>query len=268
MNDLQVEKLKRKIYERELAKLHEELVVLQKWVVDSGQKVCVVFEGRDGAGKGGTIKAITERVSPRVFHVVALPAPTEREKSQMYVQRYIPHLPAAGEIVIFDRSWYNRAGVERVLGFCTEEQAKHFLQMIPGVEKAIVDDGVILRSQANLVASRDADWSSEARETARVILDHIAARARASKYREVRTRFAGCDAAVLAEAHNRFGVVSPFGGPTSSGMVTLHCPPAQLYALSSFLRARGAETVSVASLDYVLDRDNPLFTRLEAFLRQ
>jgi ATP phosphoribosyltransferase len=132
----------------------------------------------------------------------------------------------------------------------------------------VLDDGVILRSQANLVASRDADWSSEARETARVILDHIAARARASKYREVRTRFAGCDAALLAEAHNRFGVVSPFGGPTSSGMVTLHCPPAQLYALSSFLRARGADTVSVASLDYVLDRDNPLFARLEAFLRQ
>jgi ATP phosphoribosyltransferase len=132
----------------------------------------------------------------------------------------------------------------------------------------VLDDGVILRSQANLVAARDADWSSEARETARVILDHIAARARASKFREVRTRFTGCDAALLAEAHNRFGVVSPFGGPTSSGMVTLHCPPAQLYALGSFLRAHGADTVSVASLDYVLDRDNPLFARLEAFLRQ
>jgi len=131
----------------------------------------------------------------------------------------------------------------------------------------VLDDGVILRSQANLVASRDADWSDEARETARIILDHIAARARASKYREVRTRFAGCDAALLAEAHNRFGVVSPFGGPTSSGMVTLHCPPAQLYALGSFLRGHGAETVSVASLDYVLDRDNPQFARLEAFLR-
>jgi ATP phosphoribosyltransferase len=131
----------------------------------------------------------------------------------------------------------------------------------------VLDDGVILRSQANLVASRDADWSSEARETARVILDHIAARARASKYKEVRTRFAGCNAALLAEAHNRFGVVSPFGGPTSSGMVTLHCPPAQLYALGSFLRSHGAETVSVASLDYVLDRDNPLFAKLEAFLR-
>ena len=130
-----------------------------------------------------------------------------------------------------------------------------------------LDDGVILRSHANLVASRDADWSNEARETARVILDHIAARARASKYREVRTRFAGCDAALLTEAHKRFGVVSPFGGPTSSGMVTLHCPPAQLYALGSFLRDRGAETVSVASLDYVLDRENPLFARLEAFLR-
>ena len=132
----------------------------------------------------------------------------------------------------------------------------------------VLDDGVILKSQANLVASRDADWSPDARETARIILDHIAARARANKYREVRTRFKGCDAAMLAEAHNRFGVVAPFGGPTSSGMLTLHCPPAQLYALGSFLRAGGAETVSVASLDYVLDRENPLFAKLETFLRQ
>ena len=132
----------------------------------------------------------------------------------------------------------------------------------------VLDDGVILRSQANLVASRDADWSADARETARVILDHIAARARASKYREVRTRFAGCNDALLAEAHNRFGVVAPFGGPTSSGMLTLHCPPMQLYALGSFLREHGADTVSIASLDYVLDRENPLFARLEAFLRQ
>jgi ATP phosphoribosyltransferase len=132
----------------------------------------------------------------------------------------------------------------------------------------VLDDGVILKSQANLVASRDADWSPDARETARVILDHIAARARANKYREVRTRFKGCDAKMLAEAHNRFGVVAPFGGPTSSGMLTLHCPPAKLYALGSFLRAGGAETVSVASLDYVLDRENPLFAKLDAFLRQ
>jgi polyphosphate kinase 2 len=144
MNDAPVEKLNRKVYERALAKLHEELVLLQKWVVDSGQKVCVVFEGRDGAGKGGTIKAITERVSPRVFHVVALPAPTEREKSQMYVQRYVPHLPAAGEIVIFDRSWYNRAGVERVMGFCTEEEAKRFLEIAPELEHLIVESGTIL----------------------------------------------------------------------------------------------------------------------------
>jgi ATP phosphoribosyltransferase len=130
----------------------------------------------------------------------------------------------------------------------------------------VLDDGVMLRSHANLVASRDADWSREARETARVIFDHIAASGRARKYKEVRTRFAGCDAALLAEAHNRFGVVSPFGGPTSSGMLTLHCPPAKLHALASFLRAHGAETVSIASLDYVFDRDNPLFARLEAFL--
>jgi polyphosphate kinase 2 len=137
-------KLKGKEYLRELSKLHVKLVQLQEWVKRSGAKICVVFEGRDGAGKGGTIKAITERVSPRVFRVVALPAPTEREKTQMYVQRYIRHLPAAGEIMIFDRSWYNRAGVERVMGFCTEEQAEWFLKAVPAVEKAIVESGVIL----------------------------------------------------------------------------------------------------------------------------
>jgi polyphosphate kinase 2 len=138
------EKLKRKDYERELTKFHVELVKLQEWVKTAGAKICIIFEGRDGAGKGGTIKAITERVSPRVFRVVALPSPSEREKSQMYLQRYIPHLPAAGEVVIFDRSWYNRAGVERVMGFCTEKQAERFLKAVPGVEKAIVDSGVIL----------------------------------------------------------------------------------------------------------------------------
>lgn len=137
-------KLSRKAYEKALFDLHVELVNLQRWAQETGAKVCIVFEGRDGAGKGGTIKAITERVSPRVFRVVALPAPTEREKSQMYVQRYIPHLPAAGEIVIFDRSWYNRAGVERVMGFCSEEQARKFLTMVPAVERAIIDSGVIL----------------------------------------------------------------------------------------------------------------------------
>ena len=138
------EELSGKDYRRELKKLHVELVKLQEWVKHKGLKICIVFEGRDGAGKGGTIKAITERVSPRVFRVIALPSPTEREKSQMYFQRYMPHLPAAGEIVIFDRSWYNRAGVERVMGFCTEEQTKRFLQMAPQVEKAMVDSGIIL----------------------------------------------------------------------------------------------------------------------------
>jgi polyphosphate kinase len=137
-------KLKAKDYERELARLHVELVKVQQWVVHKGLKVCIVFEGRDGAGRCGAIKAITERVSPRIFRVMALPAPTEREKSQMYVQRYLPHLPAAGEIVIFDRSWYNRAGVERVMGFCPEEQVKRFLHMTPDFEKAIVESGVIL----------------------------------------------------------------------------------------------------------------------------
>jgi ATP phosphoribosyltransferase len=132
----------------------------------------------------------------------------------------------------------------------------------------VLEDGVMLRSQANLVASRAADWTAEPREAARIILDHIAARARAAKYREVRTRFKGCDDAMLAEAHNRFGVIAPFGGPTSSGMLTLHCPPAQLYPLGSFLRERGADTVSVGSLDYVMDRENPLYARLDAFLQR
>jgi polyphosphate kinase 2 len=137
-------KLKRKEYEKELARLHAELVKLQHWVVEKRLRVCIVFEGRDGAGKGGTIKAITERVSPRVFRVVALPAPTDREKSQMYLQRYIRYFPAAGEVVIFDRSWYNRAGVERVMGFCTDEQAQRFLQAAPLVEKAMTDSRIIL----------------------------------------------------------------------------------------------------------------------------
>jgi polyphosphate kinase 2 len=131
-------------YDRELRRLHVELVKLQEWVVHKGLKVCVVFEGRDGAGKGGTIKAITERVSPRIFRVIALPAPTEREKSQMYAQRYLPLLPAAGEVVIFDRSWYNRAGVERVMGFCTEEQAREFLHVVPSFEKMMIESGIIL----------------------------------------------------------------------------------------------------------------------------
>jgi len=135
---------KRKEYERQLQRLHVELVKLQQWVVHKRLRVCIVFEGRDGAGKGGVIKAITERVSPRVFRVVALPAPSDREKSQMYVQRYLKHLPAAGEIVIFDRSWYNRAGVERVMGFCSEEQARKFLHDVPLVEQAMVDSGIVL----------------------------------------------------------------------------------------------------------------------------
>jgi polyphosphate kinase 2 len=137
-------RMKEKPYQRELRRLHGELVAMQDWVKDTGAKICIVFEGRDTAGKGGTIKAITERVSPRVFRVVALPAPTERERSQMYLQRYVPHLPGAGDVVIFDRSWYNRAGVERVMGFCTEPQAVQVLKDVPEVERAIVDSGVIL----------------------------------------------------------------------------------------------------------------------------
>jgi polyphosphate kinase len=145
MDALVEKRLKNKEYLRKLEKLQAELVKLQEWAKHTGAKVCILFEGRDGAGKGGVIKAITERVSPRTFRVVALPPPSEREKSQMYVQRYLPYLPAAGEIVIFDRSWYNRAGVERVMGFCSEDQAKRFLQIAPPVEKVIVESGVILR---------------------------------------------------------------------------------------------------------------------------
>ena len=137
-------KMKRKEYEREMRLLHGELVAVQEWVRASGAKVCIVFEGRDTAGKGGTIKRITERVSPRVFRVAALPAPTEREKSQMYIQRYISHFPAAGEVVIFDRSWYNRAGVEPVLGFCTPDETERFLGLVPGTEKAMADSGILL----------------------------------------------------------------------------------------------------------------------------
>ncbi len=138
-------KLKRRDYEKELLKLQAELCMVQDWVKATGQRIIIVFEGRDAAGKGGTIKAITEKVSPRVFKLVALPAPSDREKTQLYAQRYLAHFPAAGEVVIFDRSWYNRAGVEKVMGFCTDEQHKKFLEMCPAFEKhIIVDNGIIL----------------------------------------------------------------------------------------------------------------------------
>jgi polyphosphate kinase len=137
-------KLKGKEYEEEIAKLHAELVKLQFWVRHTGARIVVVFEGKDAAGKGGVIKRITERVSPRVFRVIALPAPTERERSQIYFQRYFQHLPAAGEIVIFDRSWYNRAGVERVMGFCTDEEYERFLRVCPAWERDIIEEGTTL----------------------------------------------------------------------------------------------------------------------------
>jgi polyphosphate kinase 2 len=137
-------RMKRKAYEKELGKLQVELCLLQDWVKAKGLRVIIVFEGRDAAGKGGTIKAITEKVSPRVFRVVALPAPSDREKSQMFMQRYMAHFPAAGEIAIFDRSWYNRAGVEYVMGFCTPDQHERFLELCPEVERYIVDSGIIL----------------------------------------------------------------------------------------------------------------------------
>ena len=136
--------LKRKEYEKEMRRLQGELVALQEWVKASGAKVCIVFEGLDSAGKGGTIRRITERTSPRVFKHIALPTPTDRERSQMYIQRYIAHFPAAGEVAIFDRSWYNRAGVEPVMGYCTPQQTATFLELVPSVEKAMVDNGIIL----------------------------------------------------------------------------------------------------------------------------
>src|SRR5215468_9153975 len=138
------EKMKRKAYEKELDKLQVQLCQLQDWVKEKGLRVIIVFEGRDAAGKGGTIKALTERVSPRVFRVVALPAPSDREKTQMFLQRYIERFPAGGEIVIFDRSWYNRAGVEMVMGFCTAEEHKRFLELCPEIEKYIIEGGTRL----------------------------------------------------------------------------------------------------------------------------
>ena len=156
-------KLKRKEYEKELRWLQAELCHLQAWVKAKGLRIMVVFEGRDGAGKGGTIRAITERVSPRVFRVVALTAPTDREKTQMYLQRYMAHFPAAGEIVIFDRSWYNRAGVEHVMGFCTKEQYETFLELCPTVEGYITRAGIILIKYWLEVSNEEQERRFEAR---------------------------------------------------------------------------------------------------------
>jgi polyphosphate kinase 2 len=156
-------KLKRKKYENELLKLQARLCVLQEWVKAKGLRAVIIFEGRDAAGKGGLIKAITERVSPRVFRVIALPAPSDREKSQMYLQRYFQHFPAAGEIVIFDRSWYNRAGVERVMGFCTDEQYERFLKICPQFEHQIVENGIILVKIWLEVGNKEQERRFEAR---------------------------------------------------------------------------------------------------------
>ena len=156
-------KMKRKRYEKELRNLQTELCRLQEWVKHKGLRVIVVFEGRDAAGKGGTIKAITERVSPRVFRLVALPAPSDREKTQVYVQRYMQHFPAAGEIVVFDRSWYNRAGVERVMGFCTDEQYQRFLRDCPSFEKYIVEGGIMLIKFWLEVSKKEQERRFEAR---------------------------------------------------------------------------------------------------------
>lgn len=156
-------RLKRKQYEKELRRLQAELCRLQDWVKYKGLRVIVVFEGRDAAGKGGTIRAITERVSPRVFRLVALPAPSDREKSQMYMQRYMQHFPAAGEIVIFDRSWYNRAGVEYVMGFCSPEQYRKFLELCPEIERYMVDSGIILIKYWMEVGKKEQQRRFEAR---------------------------------------------------------------------------------------------------------
>ena len=197
-------KMTRKQYEKELRKLQTELCRLQEWVKLKGLRVIVVFEGRDAAGKGGTIKAITERVSPRVFRLVALPAPSDREKSQMYMQRYMQHFPAAGEVVIFDRSWYNRAGVERVMGFCSEQEYQRFLENCPVVEKYIVDGGIILikfwlevgkKEQAAAVRGphRRPDASMETQSDGRRVLDPLVRllacpRRDAGSYRHASTR--------------------------------------------------------------------------------
>jgi len=158
-------KLSTKEYEHELRRLHGELVAMQEWVKATGARICIVFEGRDTAGKGGTIKRITERVSPRVFKVVALSAPTERERSQMYIQRYIQHFPAAGEVVIFDRSWYNRAGVERVMGFCTEEEYREFLRTCPEFERMLIRSGIILVKYWFSVSDEEQERRFQARLT-------------------------------------------------------------------------------------------------------
>lgn len=156
-------RFKRKKYEKELRRLQAELCKMQDWVKYKGLRIIVVFEGRDAAGKGGTIRALTERVSPRVFRVVALPAPSDREKTQMYIQRYIDHFPAAGEVVIFDRSWYNRAGVERVMGFCSEDQYRNFLKLCPTVENYIVDGGIIIIKYWLEVGKKEQEGRFEAR---------------------------------------------------------------------------------------------------------
>jgi len=156
-------KLKRKAYEKEMAKLHVELVKLQRWVTHEGLRVVIVFEGRDAAGKGGTIKRITERVSPRIFRHVALPKPTEREKTEIYFQRYMAHFPAAGEVIIFDRSWYNRAGVEHVMGFCTDKQYEEFLKNTPAIEQLIIEQGIILIKYWLEVSEEEQDRRFKAR---------------------------------------------------------------------------------------------------------
>jgi len=162
-SDGKANKVSGKEYEKELLKLQAELCKLQEWVKYKNMRVIVVFEGRDGAGKGGTIRAITERVSPRVFRLVALPAPSDREKTQMHMQRYVPYFPAAGEIVIFDRSWYNRAGVEYVMGFCTEPQHRRFLQQCPVVERWIVESGILLLKYWLEVSNKEQERRFKAR---------------------------------------------------------------------------------------------------------
>ena len=157
--------MKREKYEKELAKLQVKLCHLQRWVKEKGVRAIIVFEGRDGAGKGGTIRALTERLSPRVFRVVALPAPSDRQKSQMYLQRYMEHFPAAGEVVIFDRSWYNRAGVEYVMGFCTEKEHDRFLDVCPQIERFIIDGGIILIKLWLEVSNEEQEKRFEARIT-------------------------------------------------------------------------------------------------------
>ena len=230
-------KLKRKQYEKELRRLQAELCRLQDWVKLKGLRIIVLFEGRDGAGKGGTIKAITERVSPRVFHVVALPAPSDREKSQIFIQRYTEHFPAAGEIVLFDRSWYNRAGVEYVMGFCTKEQRRRFLDICPEVEKFVVDGGIQLIKYWLEVSNTEQKRRLEARindplRQWKLSLMDLPSRSRWYDYSDARRHAESYRYQVRALVHSAFG-------RQEEGAPKLHLSPSEYDSLPKSAPGKG-----------------------------